>query len=191
MQDRDTTGETARVFADPSKNHAKFAFMRRLLLFRHAEAVHSDKYSDRERPLTAAGREKATKVGAFLAETHQRIDIALVSDSVRTRETWDLARAAWGATPEARFDRKLYHAERRDLLAMVRDLPDSLESAMILAHNPAIAEFAAHFAGSGKGDALARLALGFPPGALAIVEADGDEWRKLRWSAGELTLFRT
>ena len=165
--------------------------MRRLLLFRHAEAVHSDKYSDRERPLTPSGREKATRVGAFLAETQQRIDLALVSDSVRTRETWDLARAAFGGTPEVRVDRKLYHAERRDLLAMVRDLPDSLESAVIIAHNPAIGDFAAHFAGSGKGDALARLALGFPPGGLAIFEADGDEWRKLRWSVGELTLFLT
>jgi phosphohistidine phosphatase len=165
--------------------------MRRLLLFRHAEAVHSEKYSDRERPLSPAGRDKASRVGAVLAATHQRIDLALVSDSARTRETWDLARAALSGTPEVRFDRKLYHAERRDLLATVRDLPDSLESVMIVAHNPAIGEFAAHFAGSGKPDALARLALGFPPGGLAILDADGDEWRKLRWSAGELTLFLT
>jgi phosphohistidine phosphatase len=165
--------------------------MRRLLLFRHAEAVHTDKYSDRERPLTPAGREKAGKVGAFLAETRQRIDLALVSDSVRTRETWDLARTALGGAPDVRFDRKLYHAERRDLLAMVRDLPDSLETAMIVAHNPAIGEFAAHFAGSGQRDALARLALGFPPGGLAILDVDCDEWRKLRWSAGELSLFLT
>ena len=165
--------------------------MRRLLLFRHAEAVHSDKYSDRERPLTPAGREKAARVGAFLADTQQRIDFVLASDSVRTRETWDLAQAAWGATPEVRFDRKLYHADRRDLLAMVRDLPDSLETAMIVAHNPAIGESAAHFAGSGKREALARLALGFPPGGLAILDADSDEWSKLRWSAGELTLFLT
>jgi phosphohistidine phosphatase len=165
--------------------------MRRLLLFRHTEAVHSGKYSDRERPLTPAGRDKASRVGAFLAETRQRIDLALVSDSVRTRETWDLAQAAYGGTPEVRFDRKLYHAERRDLLAMARDLPDSLESVMIVAHNPAIAEFAVHFAGSGERDALARLALGYPPGGLAILEADIEEWRKLRWSAGELRLFLT
>ena len=165
--------------------------MRKLLLFRHTEAVHSDQYSDRERPLTPAGREKASKVGAFLAETHQRIDLALVSDSVRTRETWDLAQAASGEAPEVRFDRKLYHAERRDLLAMARELPDSLESAMILGHNPAIGEFAAHFAGSGKRDDLARLARGFPPGGLAILDADIDEWRKLRWSVGELSVFLT
>jgi phosphohistidine phosphatase len=165
--------------------------MRRLLLFRHAEAVHSDKYSDRERPLTPAGRDKAAKVGAFLAETQQRIGVVLVSDSVRTRETWDLAQAAYGGTPEVRFERKLYSAERRDLMAMARDLPDSVEFAMILGHNPAVGEFAAHFAGSGKRDALARLARGFPPGGLAILDADVEEWRKLRWSAGDLSLFLT
>jgi phosphohistidine phosphatase len=163
--------------------------MRRLLIFRHAEAVHSEKYSDLERPLSAAGRDKAAKVGAFLAETHQRIDLVLVSDSVRTRETWDLAQAAYGATPEVRFDRKLYHAEQRDLMAMARDLPDRLQSTMIVGHNPAVAEFAVHFAGSGEQAALARVARGFPPGGLAILDADIEEWRKLRWRAGDLRLF--
>lgn len=163
--------------------------MRHLLLFRHAEAVHSDKYSDRERPLTPAGREKASKVGAFLADSPQPIDLALVSDSVRTRETWDLAQAASGIAPEVRFDRKLYHASRRDLLETARALPDSVQSAIIVAHNPALAEFAVHFAGSGKREALARLALGFPPGALAILDLDIEEWRKLRWNAGELSVF--
>ncbi|WP_294536498.1 histidine phosphatase family protein [uncultured Rhodoblastus sp.] len=165
--------------------------MRRLLLFRHAEAVHCDKYSDWERPLTAAGRDKASRVGAFLAETHQRIDLVLASDSVRTRETWEVAQAAYAGTPEVQFDRKLYHAERRDLMAMARDLPDSVESAIVVGHNPAIAEFAVHFAGSGERDALARLTRGFPPGGLAILDADIEQWRQLRWGAGELGLFLT
>jgi phosphohistidine phosphatase len=163
--------------------------MRRLFLFRHAEAVHSSKYSDRERPLTPAGRDKAARVGAFLAETRQRIDLVLISDAVRTRETWDLARAEYGETPQIRTDKKLYHAERRDLMAMARDLPDEIEAAMIIGHNPAFAEFAAQFVGSGERDALARLALGFPPGGLAIFDIDIEEWRKLRWSAGELRQF--
>ena len=163
--------------------------MRRLLLFRHAEAVHSPKYSDRERPLSAAGRDKAARVGAFLVETRQRIDLVLVSDSVRTRETWDLAQAGYGETPQIRIDKKLYHAERRDLMFMARDLPDEIEAAMIVGHNPAVSEFAAHFAGCGERDALARLSLGFPPSGLAIFDVDIEEWRKLRWSAGELRQF--
>jgi phosphohistidine phosphatase len=165
--------------------------MRRLLLFRHTEAVHCDNYCDWERPLTAAGRDKAVRVGAYLAETLRQIDLVLVSDSVRTRETWEMAQTAYGGTPEVRFERKLYEAERRDLMELVREAPDRLGSAMIVGHNPAIAEFAAHFAGSGERDALARLAKGFPPGGLAILDADIEEWRQLRWGDGELSLFLT
>ncbi len=163
--------------------------MRRLFLFLHAEAVHSSRYSDRERPLTPSGRDKAARVGAFLAETRQRIDLVVISDAVRTRETWDLAQAEYGEAPPIRIDKKLYHAERRDLMELARDLPDEIEAAMIVGHNPAFTEFAGQFAGSGERDALARLSLGFPPGGLAIFDADIEEWRKLRWSAGELTQF--
>jgi phosphohistidine phosphatase len=165
--------------------------MRRLILFRHAEAVHSSKYSDRERPLTPAGRQKAARVGAFLAKTRERIDLVLISDSARTRETWDLAQAEYGETPEIRLDKQIYHAERRDLIDMARELPDSIESTMIVGHNPAMAEFATHFAGAGDGEALRRLGHGFPPGGLAIFAIETDEWRKLRWGAGELIQFLT
>ncbi len=163
--------------------------MRRLFLFRHAEAVHSSKYSDRERPLTPAGREKAARVGAFLAETRQRIDLVVISDAVRTRETWDVAQAEYGEAPKIRVERKLYHAERRYLMDLAREAPDEIEAAMIIGHNPAFAEFSAQFAGSGERDALARLSLGFPPGGLAIFDVDIEQWRKLRWGAGELTRF--
>ncbi len=163
--------------------------MRRLLLLRHAEAVHSSNCSDRERPLTPGGRRDAARVGAHVAETNQRIDLILVSDSTRTIETLELALAAYGRTPEVRIDKALYHAERRYLMALARDLPDTVGAAMIVGHNPAIGEFSAHYAGSGDRDALSRLSLGFPPGGLAIIDNEAEEWRKLRWGAGDLSFF--
>ena len=175
--------------------------MRRLLLFRHAQAVHSAKYSDRERPLTADGRLHAARVGAALAERGETVDLVLVSDSLRTRETLDLALAAYGQaskeaskTPfsrETRVDKALYHAERRDLMTTLRALPDSVGTVMIVGHNPAIAEFAAQFAGAGDRESLGRLALGFPPGGLAIFDCENAEWRQTRWGDGDLKQFLT
>jgi phosphohistidine phosphatase len=165
--------------------------MRRLMLFRHAEAVHSSACPDHDRPLTPAGRLKATRVGAFLAETRQRVELVVISDSARTRESWELARIAFGETPETRIEKKIYHADRRDLMAMARALPDSIESLLFVGHNPAMAEFAMHFAGAGDHEALQRLVRGFPPGGLAIFGTETDEWRKLRWGGGELIQFLT
>jgi phosphohistidine phosphatase len=165
--------------------------MRHLFLFRHAEAVPISKLSDRERPLSADGRQAATRVGAFLALTRQKIDLVLVSDSARTQETWKLAQAEFGGAPEVRIEKDLYHAGPGDVMAELRELPDSAEAAMIVGHNPALGEFASRFAGSGDRPALTRLERGFPPGGLAIFNVHVDEWRKLRWDGGELALFLT
>jgi phosphohistidine phosphatase len=164
--------------------------MRQLFLFRHAEA-EPPRTSDRERPLTAAGRLAAARVGAFLAETTTKIDLALISDSARTRETWEAAAAAFVSKPHVRIVGRLYHATRRDMMELARELPDSARNALILGHNPAIGEFAAQFAGSGDRESLARLQLGFPPCGLAIFDVETDEWRQLRWHGGVLEQFLT
>lgn len=165
--------------------------MRHLLVLRHAEAASASGLHDHERPLTAAGRETAARVGAFLARSGLDLDLALVSDASRTRETWEQVAAAFAEAPQARVLARLYHAESRDLLELARDLPDSAACALILGHNPAVGEFTAHFTGSGDREAVVRLRRGFPPGGLAILQTDADSWRALRWGDGALTHFLT
>jgi phosphohistidine phosphatase len=165
--------------------------MRHVFLFRHAEAVPMSKLSDRQRPLSADGRQAATRVGAFLALTRQKIDLVLVSEAARAQETWKLAQAEFGGALEVRIEKGLYTAGRGDVMEELRELPDSAEAAMIVGHNPALSEFASRFAGSGDRASLARLERGFPPAGLAIFNVDVDEWRKLRWDGGELALFLT
>jgi phosphohistidine phosphatase len=165
--------------------------MRRLILFRHAEAVHSSKFRDHERPLTDAGRKDAAHAGARLAELNLPVDLVLLSDSQRTRETWDIAGTHLASQPDSRLETSLYEAQRRDLMDLARAQPDSVKCLMLVGHNPSVAEFAAHFAGSGEREALKRLAKGFPPGGIAIFEIEDAEWRKLRWGDGALTRFLT
>ena len=164
--------------------------MHQLLLFRHGESEPPDS-GDRERPLTAAGREVATRVGAYLAESKTRIDLALISDTKRTRQTWEAAGTAFGSKPHVRIVGRLYQAARSDVMDLARGVPDSARSVLILGHNPAIGEFASQFAGSGNPEALARLRRGFPPGGLAMFDVETDEWRQLRWFSGSLERFLT
>ncbi len=165
--------------------------MRHLLLFRHAEAVHSPKFRDHERPLTATGRETAARIGAFLAESAQKLDLVIVSDALRTRESWEIASARLSVAPEVKFERKLYNAERHDIMEAAREMPEKVAAALIVSHNPGVSDFAAQFAGSGDRDALSRMSRGFPPGGLAIFAVDAEDWRKLRWGGGALTAFLT
>ncbi|MBB4198556.1 hypothetical protein CCR94_18660 [Rhodoblastus sphagnicola] len=160
----------------------------RLYLLRHAEAVPSGRYRDHERPLTPAGRAAATRVGGALAARGDRIDLTLCSDALRARETLDLVLAASGARPEVRLEPGLFQAERGELMAFFRALPDEVEHVLAVGHNPAFAEFAALFTGGGQRGDIDRLNRFFPPAALAAFDVK-TQWSELSWSGGELLAF--
>jgi phosphohistidine phosphatase len=162
--------------------------MRHLYLLRHAHAVPMGKYRDHERPLTVAGREAAAHVGRALAARGGAIDIALCSDAARTRETLDLVLKTAGAKPELQLEPGIYQAECDELAALLRAVPDDARAVLAVGHNPAVAEFAAAFAGGGATADLDRLKRFYPPAALAVFEV-GTPWSELSWKGGQLLAF--
>jgi phosphohistidine phosphatase len=162
--------------------------MRRLYLLRHAHAVPTGKYRDRDRPLTVAGREIAAHVGRTLAARGEAVDIALCSDAARTRETLEVVLKASGASPELRLESGIYQAECDELATLVRDLPEEVRTVLVVGHNPAVAEFAVAFAGGGATGDLDRLSRFFPPAALAVFEVE-TPWSELSWKGGRLLAF--
>ncbi len=72
--------------------------MRELVLFRHAKTEPNNAGGDRARELTAGGREAAIRMAERLKAEGVAPDLVLVSTAVRTRQTWDLAKAIF---PEA------------------------------------------------------------------------------------------
>ena len=61
--------------------------MHTLFLMRHAQPASHAPGGDRERPLTDVGRRQAREVGTRLGL--RNVGHALVSDALRTRQTWD------------------------------------------------------------------------------------------------------
>lgn len=147
--------------------------LRRLLLLRHGEArPAAGGGSDLDRELTDTGRAAAAKAGRVLAQAGIAPDLALVSPAVRTRQTWAAARAAWSDPPPDREARGLYDQAPAQLLRMAETA--GAASVMLVAHNPGLQALAGGLAPSEP-----RLARGFPPGSLAVLERDddGDGWR--------------
>ncbi len=66
--------------------------MRRLILMRHAEAAVETGAGDHARPLTHRGQSEALRAGEALAEVGCP-EFALVSDSRRTRQTFESFRS--------------------------------------------------------------------------------------------------
>ena len=111
--------------------------MRTLILLRHAKAVKgSEAPSDEARALTPRGRRDASTAGAALTEHGLKPSLALVSTSVRTRETAELALA--GLSVETRFEEALYHAAPEGVWDAFA--ASDAESVLIVGHNPGLAE---------------------------------------------------
>lgn len=147
--------------------------MRELILFRHAKAEAVALAGDRDRTLSESGRRCATEMGAKLAAEGVNPDLVLVSNSVRTRETWELASAAFPRTRlEIRND--LYEASVDDIAVAVEAVARQADVVIVVGHNPGLQTYAIELLkkGGAPARALTRIAAGFPPATAAVFAID-------------------
>ena len=117
---------------------------RRLVLLRHAKSDWPD-VPDQERPLAKRGRRDAPVAGRWLGRSGYVPDAVICSTAQRARETWELAagglaEACGGAAPLVRYEPRVYEATVLGLLMLVREFPADWRTALIVGHNPAMAE---------------------------------------------------
>jgi phosphohistidine phosphatase len=156
--------------------------MRRLILFRHAKSERGQPgETDVLRVLNPRGERDAPRLGAFMVK-HALPDLAVVSTAARTRQTWQLASAAFNEAPRAVFDDRIYEASPQRLLQVVKEAPQSVHTLLICGHNPGLEELAAKLIASGNVDAQRRLADAFPTAALAVIDFPGDSTASSRQS---------
>jgi phosphohistidine phosphatase len=110
----------------------------------------------------------------------------LCSTARRARETFEGIASALGDDPEVRFEDGLYGASADALLARLQAIPEDVESAMLIGHNPSIESLALLLAASGND--LDRLRSKFPTGALATLTFDVP-WAELAPGTATLTAF--
>lgn len=161
----------------------------RLVLLRHAKAEHGMDVPDVRRPLTARGRRQSAEVGTALAAAGLVPDLVLCSSSLRTRQTWELARATLGADPPVRYADELYDAGVDQVIAAVRAADEAAGVVLVVGHEPAMSRTAAALAALGSDEAsYARIQLGVPTASWSVLAPFGP-WADLdRGSARLLRL---
>jgi phosphohistidine phosphatase len=120
---------------------------RRLVLLRHAKSDWPD-VADHDRPLAKRGRRDAPVAGRWLGEAGYGPDAVVCSTALRARQTWELASAGLlaavpGAAPVLRHEPRVYEATVLGLLMLVREFPPEWRTALVVGHNPGLAELAA------------------------------------------------
>ncbi len=166
--------------------------MKTVSIFRHAKSSwDDDKLKDFDRPLSTRGEKAAARMGAYMRAENIAPDVILCSSAVRTRATLRLALKKLDNEPATHFEDALYHAGAGAMLTMLRTLPETIGHVMIVGHNPGLHALALDLFGSGERDDALALARKFPTAALAQIEFDIAEWRRLGVGDGRLTRFVT
>jgi len=119
---------------------------RTLVLLRHAKAETPGELTDFDRKLTTTGETDADAAGAWLADERLHPDLVFCSPAARTRQTWQgvsiaLAQARpGGGTPEVRYPDELYLAGRTEVFDLLRKVPDTVRTVLVVGHNPTVSE---------------------------------------------------
>lgn len=108
-----------------------------VLLLRHGKSDWNATYDkDHDRPLNSRGRRASGAMGRWLADMGPLPDLILCSTAVRAQSTCILASEAgsWGA--DVQYERALYHAAPEDLIHFLQEVPDHIETVMLVGHQP-------------------------------------------------------
>lgn len=163
--------------------------LRHLVLLRHAKSAWPHGVPDHERPLAGKGRRNAQAVGAWFVAEGPRPDLVLCSDAVRARHTWEIVASVLDPAPAARLEPRLYGADPDELLDVVRELPDTVRTVVVVGHEPTMSQTSALLAGP-RSDltALARIRQKFPTNGVAVVRVPGP-WSRIGPGSGVLETF--
>jgi phosphohistidine phosphatase len=170
---------------------------RRLILLRHAKSDWPEG-PDFDRPLAKRGRRDAPRMGRWLREHGFVPDVVICSAARRTQETWALLAPELPAPePDVRPEPRAYAASALTLRYLIQELPGRYRTALLIAHNPGLAELTASLAGPalsavdpalrpaadsgpphpGPADSV-PVSMAFPTAAAAVFELTGD-WTDL------------
>lgn len=113
-----------------------------LVLVRHSKAEErSLKTDDISRPLTEKGRTETLKMAEFLLKSGIKPDFILSSNAIRAEQTAGIFTATFRVPEENRsYSKMLYYSTAKTILNHIFDLPDTINSVLLVAHNPGISD---------------------------------------------------
>jgi phosphohistidine phosphatase len=164
--------------------------MHQLILLRHAKAEPQGSTPDHERTLTDAGRAAAGKIGRAMRKAGLAPDVVLVSTATRTQQTLEALEQenVWDEWPNIDSLPQLYMATPGQLRDVLHDLSESVRSALVIGHNPALHELALSLMGTPTRPELKRMEDGFPTAAMAEFLVT-TPWRRLSPNGASLQRF--
>lgn len=167
--------------------------MAQLLLLRHAKSSWDDpSLADHQRPLNARGERAARAMSNAFAALHFAPDLAIISSSLRTRQTFEALHLNVEAT-EIDVTDALYLAASDGILDRLRLVPACTRSVLVVGHNPGLYDTAIELVGNDPATRpeapVTRLLDGYPTASLAEFSISV-AWAELGLGRGRLVRFQ-
>lgn len=145
--------------------------MKTLLILRHAKSSwKDDTLPDHDRPLNRRGQGDAPEVGKRLRNEDLIPDVVLSSSARRAHQTAEAVVDECGCTGEIQLSAELYGGGPEAYLEALRNLPGSVDCALVVGHNPDLEELV---------DILTGESVRLPTAGLAHLELDIQDWQDL------------
>lgn len=121
--------------------------MKTLYLVRHGKSSWNHKdLTDEQRPLLVKGENNTKSLSDNIHKKNIKLDLIISSHAVRAYETAKIIAASLKyPEKEIKTDRQVYFADGEGLFNPLYDLPNEINSVMLVGHNPAITNFANQF----------------------------------------------
>lgn len=157
--------------------------MKTLYLLRHAKSSWDQPgLDDFHRPLNHRGEKDAPKMGKRLRKAGVKPQAIYSSEAVRALATARLAAEEMDvAAKDIHQTTKLYHAGPEAMLGFLHAVPDSLETVMLVGHNPGLTEFA--------NDLLNEEIDNIPTAGFVGARLNIASWKDARWGCGTRFLY--
>lgn len=160
---------------------------KRLYILRHAQAMNAAGQTDKQRPLSPRGLEDASALARAMDAKGYKPDICVYSSALRTTQTFETLSAAIQIPLLGQGVDALYNAPAPVILSNLEMIDEAHESALIVAHNPGIHEFAVWLADQSHDVHLDRLVSDYAPATLCVFDCPVDLWVEISKGRNKLT----
>ncbi len=157
--------------------------IRDLLLVRHADSLEAEAgQKDIGRTLSPKGYQDATRLGHYLYERQQDVDLMLVSTAQRAQSTAEILteQMHYGAH-QIQLLEELYQASVRSVLDVIHRQEQGVRQLMVVGHNPTLTYLAEYL----TGEPVSSLV----PGGLFLLRLSVDQWIEVSQQSADVIAY--
>ena len=157
--------------------------MKLLYLVRHAKSSWANmSLADHDRPLNNRGKRNAPEMGKRLHSRGILPDLLISSTAKRALSTAKKIALEINYEPnKIRTSRFLFHAGEEDIVELIRQQDNNLDSLMLFGHNPGFTYCVNLLSNAGIDNV--------PTCGIIAISFDTDSWRDIERDQGKLTFF--